>query len=124
MPYRLVYQDHPAGASRPHINEIFETSQLALRALIDLAAIHKRDVEVMYYDQTMAEYDVRAVEEEDARGPLRGTASIREVDPNMEAESKVKLIHQLAASIQRIDGDHSMGAGELAEKLVEEGWTC
>lgn len=121
MPYRLVYQDHPAGASRPHINEIFATSQLALRALIDLAAIHKRDVEVVYYDNEMAKYDVRAALE-DARGPLQGTASIREVYPNMEAESKVRLIHQLAASIRRIDGAHTMGAGELAEKLVEEGW--
>jgi len=31
-------------------------------------------------------------------------------------------IDKLAEAIRRIDGDHTMGAGSLAEKLVEEGW--
>lgn len=33
----------------------------------------------------------------------------------------VDLINHIAATIRRVDGGHTMGAGNLAEALVEEG---
>lgn len=35
----------------------------------------------------------------------------------------VEIELKLAADIRRIDGDHTMGASELATALVEAGWT-
>lgn len=37
--------------------------------------------------------------------------------------SDITAIDQLANDIREVDGDHSLSAGELAEKLVELGYT-
>lgn len=34
-----------------------------------------------------------------------------------------ELVNRLAADIREVDGDHKLGAAELAEALVEKGWT-
>lgn len=35
---------------------------------------------------------------------------------------KIALIEKLAQDIRAVDGDHTLGAAELAEKLVDLGW--
>jgi hypothetical protein len=40
----------------------------------------------------------------------------------LSAEGSASAIDALAADIRKIDGNHDLGAGALAERLVELGW--
>jgi hypothetical protein len=42
--------------------------------------------------------------------------------PEQSETAKNEAIYTLAEDIREVDGDHSLGAAELAEKLVERDW--
>lgn len=39
-----------------------------------------------------------------------------------KSEARQLLVDQLAADIRRIDGRHQLGAGAIAEALIDAGW--
>lgn len=41
----------------------------------------------------------------------------------MADENSIDYIYDLATDIRAVDGSHDLGAADLAEKLVEKGWT-